>query len=434
MGLFQKIKRVSSLPALCNSAISSARIVENEVAGFGPAALPTSKKLILSSLIGIFAGLTATLFLTSLNFVTHYRYENPQIIWGLPFAGLLMGWLYHRHGKEVAPGTNLILDEIHEPKNTVPFKMAPLIFFSTLLTQLFGGSAGREGAAAQMSATLADQLGRFFKVSRRDRKFFLVAGVGAGFGAAIGAPLAGIFFGMEVIHIGRLKIIALIECVVASAFAYAVTQLLHAPHSIFQKFTGGSFQLKAFFYCFVASFALAFSARFFMACTHAVENFQNKFIPHPLFRPFVGGTLLVALYHFFSLERYAGLGTEVIQLSILRPQPWFDPLLKTLLTALTIGSGFKGGEFVPLVFIGATLGSTLAGFDPTLTTLLAGVGFAAVFGAASKTPVTCSIMAIEIFGIGIAPYAILTCFLTYFLSGEATLYSAQKKSNHRHSI
>jgi H+/Cl- antiporter ClcA len=396
--------------------------------------LPITKKIFYSSLVGIMAGLTATVFLYLLTVATHYRQQNPSIIWALPLAGLFIGWIYHRHGQDVLPGTNLILDEIHEPKNTVPVKMAPLILFSTLITHLFGGSAGREGTAVQMSASLADQLPRFFKISNQDRKFFLIAGAGAGFGAAIGAPVAGIFFGMEVIRIGRLKITALLECLIASALAFGVTKLLHAPHSVYTKYTGESFQLKALLYCVLASFAFAFAARFFVACTHLVEKIQKRFIKKSIFRPLVGGALLVMLYKFLSLERYSGLGIEVIQQSFTQAQPWFDPLLKVFLTALTIGSGFKGGEFIPLVFIGATLGSALAGFDPSFVILLSGVGFAAVFGAASNTPVACSFMAIEIFGVAIAPYAILTCFLTYFLSGQITIYGSQLRHESKHDF
>jgi H+/Cl- antiporter ClcA len=398
------------------------------------ARLPLAQKIFYSGLVGIMAGLTATLFLYLLNIATHFRENHPSIIWALPLAGLLIGWGYHRHGQDVATGNNLILDEIHEPKNTVPVKMAPLILFSTLVTHLFGGSAGREGTAVQMSASLADQLPRFFPISNDDRKFFLIAGAGAGFGAAIGAPIAGIFFGMEMIRIGRLKIVALLECIVASAVADGVTEVLRAPHSFYAHYEGPALNLMALFYCVLASVLFAIATRLFIACTHGVETLQKRWVKNPIFRPFFAGIILVLLYEFLYLERYSGLGIEVIQDSFKVVHPWADPLFKLILTAITIGSGFKGGEFIPLVFIGATLGSAFSMIDPSFLVILSAVGFAAVFGAAANTPIACSLMAIEIFGIAIAPYAILTCFLTYFLSGKITIYASQLKDENPHDL
>ena len=179
--------------------------------------------LLISALVGVFAGVAAVVFLSLLSGVTELYREHPQIVWALPLGGFLVGYLYFLYGQDVAAGNNLILDEIHDPKRVVPFRMAPLVLFGTMVTHLFGGSAGREGAAVQISASLADQLSKPFRLGSSERKAVLMAGAGAGFGAAIGAPWAGVIFGMEVIQVGRLRPYAVLECFIASFVAFYMT-------------------------------------------------------------------------------------------------------------------------------------------------------------------------------------------------------------------
>ncbi len=380
----------------------------------------------LSALSGLSAGLAATVFLYALDWATELRDQNPIVIWGLPLAGLLIGWLYHRFGREVAAGNNLILDEIHDPKKVVPLRMAPLILVSTVITHLFGGSAGREGTAVQMGATLSDQLSRIFKIEIEERKILLVAGAGAGFGAAIGAPWAGVIFGMEVIHVGRLRLFAWFECLIASFVAYGTAILLKAPHSYFPVFEIPDLDTKIIFFVAVAAVVFGFAARIFVLTTHTVEWLQSKFISYPPLRPFLAGILLVGLFYIEGTYKYVGLGIPSIQEAFCAPATFREPVLKTFFTALTVGSGFKGGEFVPLVFIGTTLGSTLALILPVSFQLLAGLGFASVFGAAANTPIACTLMAVEIFGLRIAPYALVSCFISYYCSGQKGIYKSQR--------
>jgi H+/Cl- antiporter ClcA len=344
----------------------------------------------------------------------------------LPLAGLFVGWVYHRWGKDAGRGHNLILDEIHDPKNIVPIRMAPLVLGGTLLTHLFGGSAGREGTAVQMGASLADQLSRFFNIQIDERKILLAAGAGAGFGAAIGTPFAGVIFGMEVINVGRLKLFAWFECLVASFIGYYTVALMQAPHSHFQKYVADSFSLKSLFWVAVAGISFGIAAKTFTLLTHFVEKMSAKFISYPPLKPFVGGLIIVVLFYLEASYRYVGLGIPFINEALSTPTSIKDPLLKMLFTSLTVGSGFKGGEFVPLVFIGTTLGSALSAVIPISFQLLASVGFAAVFAGASNTPIACSIMAIEIFGPSIAPYAIVACFMSYYFSGHHGIYKSQR--------
>jgi len=371
-------------------------------------------------------------FLILLEAVTQWRLLHPAVIWGLPLAGFLIGWIYLRYGKDIADGNNLILEEIHDPRKTIPFSMAPLILLGTVVTHLFGGSAGREGTAVQMGASLADQLTHFFKIEPEERKILLVAGAGAGFASAIGAPLAGVVFGMEVIHIGRLRFFAWFECLIACFVAYFTTRFLQAPHSVYPQIEIPPISPTMLFMVAGAGIIFGLSARFFVTLTHGIESLLRKGIPYPPLKPALAGILIVALYAWEGTYRYAGLGISFIQEALRTPASFQDPLWKAFFTVLTVGSGFKGGEFIPLVFIGTTLGSALGLILPISFKLLAALGFAAVFAGAANTPLACSIMAMEIFGYELAPYALIACYASYYVSGYRGIYRAQKIYQKKH--
>lgn len=387
-----------------------------------------ARKIGLGFLSGILSGIAASVFLISLEWATVTRATFPVLIWLLPLAGLAIGFTYNQWAGAANRGHNLIIDEIHDPKKTVPAKMAPLVLLGTLLTHLFGGSAGREGTAVQMGASLSDQLGHFTKLTAGERRNLLQAGAGAGFGAAIGTPWAGIIFGMEAISIGRLKLTAVIECTVSSFVAYFTALLLNAPHSHFEVLNSGPWDVSTILWSAIAGVIFGLTARAFVGATHLIEKSFTALVNRKELYPFFGGVLLVALFYFEQSYRYVGLGIPVIQESLSSAASIKDPIFKTLFTALTIGSGFKGGEFVPLVFIGTTFGSFLSLIFPVSIEVLSRVGFAAVFAGASNTPIACSIMAIEIFGLDIAPYAIIACFTSYFSSGHSGIYKSQRIS------
>lgn len=378
-----------------------------------------------AALSGILAGLAAAVFLYALDWATKFRQTHFEIVWILPLAGLFIGWLYHRYGAEVNPGTNLILDEIHDPKKVIPARMAPLILISTILTHLFGGSAGREGTAVQMGASLSDQLSRFFKIEAEERKILLMIGAGAGFGAAIGTPIAGMIFGMEVVRIGRLRLVAVWESVVASIFAYGMALLLEAPHSVYPPVVVPPPTLLFVLATVLVGIACGVSARGFILLTHLLERVEKRFIRVPMFRPLVAGFLLSLLFQLPGAEIFSGLGIERIQNALTHPASGTEPLLKVLFTVLTIGSGFKGGEFIPLVYIGTTLGSFLGFMLNVSFSVQAAIGFSALFGAASMAPVACAVMGAEVFGISIFPYAFLAGMIAYYISGSKSIYGTQ---------
>jgi H+/Cl- antiporter ClcA len=371
---------------------------------------------------GVVAG-----FLWALELATRARMNEPRWLFLLPLAGLLSGWIFLRFGKEANRGSNLIVDEIHDPQNTLPLRMVPLVLGGTVLTHLAGGSAGRESAAVQAGASLSDQLARIFKVEPEERKILLVCGAGAGFAAGIGTPLAGMIFGMEVIQIGRLRLFAWLECLVASFVAEEVARFLEAPHLVFPPVEIPALGLGLVGTVIGFGLLCGLAARLFVACVHLVERAQARVVSAAVLRPLVGGLILVPLFLLGGFARYEGLGLEEILAAFLRPASVFDPVLKAFFTALTVGSGFKGGEFIPLVFLGTTLGSSLAGLFGLSISFFAALGFAAVFAGAANTPVACAFLAMEIFGWKIAPYAVVACFLSYYASGHAGIYRTQRR-------
>ena len=384
------------------------------------------KIIFLSLVCGLIAGFTSTVFLYALNWVTEFREANRWIIYSLPIVGLVIAWAYEQYGKKAKDGVNLILHEAHSTQaQPIPYAMAPFVFLGTILTHLAGGSAGREGTAVQMGAAVSDHLSRLFSLTPQERKNLLLAGAGAGFGSAVGAPIAGIIFGLEFIHVKFLKPVAALECLVASGGAFIVTYLLHAPHSVFPQIGVVTYDLPNILSVIVAGIAFGLSARVFSTGLHYFEKLSARIFASPILKTTIFGAVLAVLYFLEGSFRYTGLGIPVIQQSFTSSADLYDTVSKAFFTVLTVGSGFKGGEFVPLVFIGATLGSALSVFFSVGPQVLASVGFAAVFAGATNTPFACTIMACELFGYQIAPYALLGCVLSYLISGSKGVYKAQ---------
>lgn len=390
---------------------------------------PFLKWLTISLLIGAVSGSAAAFFLWTLEGAQWLRLHYPLFIWFLPLAGFFIGWLFFKFGKSITQGTNLILEEIHNPTSILPARMAPMIWLGTILTHLFGGSAGREGTAVQMSASLSDQLGRFFKLTADERKSLLVAGTGAGFGAAVGAPLAGFVFGLEVVVVGKLKPAAWLQGMIAAFVGYGVSLLWHAPHSQFSGLLVPALSLDILFFVILAGVVFGVCARTFVYLTHWFEKCMQWKFKFPPLRPFIGGLGLVTLYFIEGSYRYVGLGIPIIENALTQVGPFLDPFFKLLFTVVTVGSGFKGGEFIPLVFIGTTLGSALGGLVPVTSPLLAGLGFAAVFAGAANTPFACTFLAMEIFGWEIGPYALIACYVSFLCSGKKGIYKKPKSQS-----
>lgn len=369
----------------------------------------------------------------ALDYVTTYRESHNGLLFLLPLAGIPIALFYSKYGKNTEAGNNLLIDEIHNPKSVVPLRMAPLVFIGTLVTHLFGGSAGREGTAVQMGGSLADQLTRVFKISDQDRKILLMTGISAGFASVFGTPLAGALFGLEVLAIGRIRYSALLPCFMAAIFADFICQAWGIHHAHYNIAQVPAITLLNLFWALIAGLTFGLCAFAFSWASHrASRGFKSK-IQSPLLRPFCGGLIVVALALALQTNRYLGLSLPVINESFQQNVPLYDFALKMIFTIITLSSGFKGGEVTPLFAIGATLGNALAWVLPLPLSLLAGMGFVAVFAGAANTPVACTIMALELFGTAPAVYTAIACIMSYLFSGHSGIYHAQKIEVHKYA-
>ncbi|MBK8801401.1 MAG: chloride channel protein [Fibrobacteres bacterium] len=377
------------------------------------------------ALVAILAGSASALFLWLLETVTTLREGHGWLLFFLPLAGLVSGLAYHLYGAQVEAGNNRILQELHDPKTYIPLRMAPMVLLGTLATHLCGGSAGREGTAIQMGGALSDQVAKWLRFSEEDRRMVLLAGVAGGFASLFGTPLAGAIFAMEFVVVGRLRLVHLFPCILAAVAADRICLAWGARHASYPVPDVPYLDAKGIVLALVAGVAFGGAARGFVWLSHAVSARTKAWISRPWLRPALGGVVVVACL-FVAGARYEGLGLPVIAQSFREPVlPW-DFALKLVLTALTVGVGFKGGEVTPLFFVGATLGSALAAVLGLPAPLLAAMGLVAVFGAAANVPLACTIMAMELFGAQVGPWAAIACAAAMLASGKGGIYSSQR--------
>lgn len=376
--------------------------------------------------IAIVVGSASAIFLHSMELATKTRDNNHWFIWGLPFAGFAVGWLYLKFGSAVEGGNNLLIEEVRQPKNTVPLRMAPMVLFGTVVSHLFGASVGREGTAVQMGGSLADQLTKPFKLSQEERSTLLLAGISAGFASVFGTPLAGAIFGLEVVMLGRIRYQSLIPCFVAAILANQVTSLWGVHHTHYSVGTLPVISPVSLAAVIVAGIAFGLAGMIFSKGLQIAGGFMKRRITYAPLRPLIGGSMIASLIWFTDAWRFAGLGIPSIVTAFEQPVAPWDFASKMGLTIASLASGFKGGEVTPLFFVGATLGNALAPLLDLPFPMLAGLGFVAVFAAAANTPIACTLMAMELFGAEIGVFAAVACSISYLFSGNSTIYKSQE--------
>ena len=380
----------------------------------------------LGAIVGVGCGAASAAFLFLLARATDYREGHAAIVYALPLAGLVIGTLYARFGAPIQAGSNLVIDTIHDGGPELPFRMLPMVLIGTVLTHLFGGSAGREGTAVQMGASLSDYLSHRARLSSVLRGQLLAAGVAGGFGSVFGTPIAGAIFGLELVVLGRIHSRALVPALVASIAGDLTTRGLGIVHTAYPAAPHVALTALLCAKWLVFALAVGLVSIAFIELTHLLKA-QAQRVTHLGLRMAIGGAIVVALWQLLGTTDYLGLGISTIVRAFHDPAlPVWAFAAKLAFTAITLGAGFLGGEVTPLFFIGATLGGVLAPALGIPRELGAGVGMAAVFATASNTPIALSIMAVELLGADVLPHVMIVCAVGYLISGHRSIYPSQR--------
>ena len=376
--------------------------------------------------VGIVVGLVGTAFATAISFATKFRTGHSWVLYTLPILGIVIVWIYNRAGMEDQPGTNMILLSVREEKN-VPFKIAPVIFATSFLTHLGGGSAGREGAALQIGGGISQQLGRWMKADAKAMHIFSMCGMSACFSCLFGTPVAAAVFSMEVVSVGIMHYAALIPCAISALTADWIARFFHVHHMHFSiPALVTAFDLHTCGQVLLVAIAAAVVSILFCLVLHKTALLYEKYIVNRYIRIIVGGCLIILLAKLLGTADYLGAGEEIIVSAISGNAHYSAFFLKILFTAITLEAGYKGGEIVPSLFIGATLGCVLGGLLGLPDGFGAAIGMIGVFCGATNCPLASVFLGLELFGGAGLEWFLLTVAISYFISGYYGLYSQQK--------
>lgn len=369
-------------------------------------------------------GFVGVAFHSLLELVTQLRTAFPLMVLGLPFAGLIIVYMYKKAGGGANEGTNRVLSAIQSGKR-LPVRMAPLIFAGTILTHMFGGSSGREGAALQIGGALGNALGRIFKMNSKDKHILIMCGMSACFSAMFGTPAAAAVFSLEVVSVGVMYYAALLPCVLSAVIARGIAKALGVEAIRFTLTGIGSIDLPSGIKLIALGAVFAAVSILFVIALSTVSEALNKYFKSPYVKIFLAGWAIVGLSFAFG-QQYLGNGLNLIAMSMLENVPWYFFLLKILFTSVTLGGGFKGGEIIPSLCIGATIGSCLAPVFGMPIALCAACGMVSVFCGVTNSPVTSILLAVELFGVSSLYYCMISIAVSYLLSEYFSLYKAQR--------
>lgn len=380
--------------------------------------------MLIAVLTGTLVGGVGILFVKGLGFANQFREGHSYIILGLPVAGLAIVFLYRICNYQNDKGTNLVLSTL-QSKSQIPFRMGPLIFISTILTHLFGGSAGREGAALQLGGSIGNQLGTWLHLDEDDKKIIIMTGMSAAFSAVFGTPLAAAIFAMEVSSIGIMHYAAFVPCVFSALVASSFATAMGCHAEAFQISETMEFAIVPVLLVFLLGILCAIISNIFCHVLHISGHLLKKYLTNPYLRIVVGSLVIVGLTLLLRTDAYSGAGVGLIEEAFSGESPRLAFLWKIIFTAITLGVGFKGGEIVPSFCIGATFGclfGTLVGLPPSLC---AAVAMVSVFCGVTNCPITSLLIGFEMFGFASMKYLLIGVAISYMLSGNGGLYSEQ---------
>ncbi len=383
------------------------------------------KWLAISFMIGIAGGLLGSFFHISIDYVTQLRENNGYLILFLPLAGLLIAWMYRLFRSKGKIDTNRVIEAVRNDEK-IPLVMMPLIFIGTAITHLFGGSAGREGAALQLGGSIGYNLGKLFRFNKRKIRLLVMSGMSSVFSALFGTPLTAAVFSMEVTNVGEINHAGLVPCIFSSLIAYMLSQKLGLEGVHFDEIFIESLSILSLGKVIVLAICCALVSILFCTAIHKSESLMNRFLPNKFIQAFAGGSLIVVLTILINSQDYNGAGMHIIK-NAMNGQVHNEAfLLKIIFTALTVAAGFKGGEIVPTFFIGATFGCAAApimGINPAFA---AAIGMVTLFCCVVNCPIASIMLSLEVFGAEGLLFFALASSVGYMMSGYFGLYHNQK--------
>ncbi|MBQ7840651.1 MAG: chloride channel protein [Lachnospiraceae bacterium] len=380
--------------------------------------------LLLSTISGLVIGFISVLFNFGMKYADTFRAQHKEMILLLPLAGVIIVLLYRLFKYENNTGTDTVIESIQH-KSYVPLRMAPLIFVSTILTVLCGGSVGREGAAVQIGGSIGEQIGERFKFNEKDKRILLMSGVSAAFSALFGTPMAAAFLPLEMANVGIMYYPALVPCIWSALIARMLAQFMNAPAE--QLIVSQDVELTLTFSLQIVLLAClcAIISMLFCGALHTAKQLYQKYFKNTYLRIIVGGLIIIALTFIFQTTDYLGPGMHIIEEFLAGHVIPAAFLLKILFTAVTIGAGFKGGEIVPSFFTGAAFGALFGSVLGLNIPLCAAIGMAAVFCGVTNCPITALLISFELFGFDHAYCYLIAVAVSYMLSGYYSLYHSQ---------
>lgn len=394
------------------------------------------KWIVIAIALGVVGGVIGSVFHHGIDEVTALRTAHPWILYFLPLVGLMIVFLYHKAGLEKDPGTNRVFISTRT-EETVPLRMLPLIFVSTILTHLAGGSAGREGAALQVGGSLGSALGKLLKLEWEDVHVTVLCGMSAVFSAMFGTPIAAAVFSVEVVMVGAIQYAALVPCIISAVVAKYVAGLMGSKETIYA--VSFDIEITPVLICQTVLLGIlcGILSMVFCCMMHKVAHMLADWFPNPYIRAFAGGCMIVLFTMLIGTRDYNGAGTPIIAQSFTGQVVWYAFLVKMLFTAITIGSGYKGGEIVPTLFIGATFGCVVGPLFGLSGGLAAAIAMIATFCGVVNAPLASIFLGIEMFGTGHIVLFAIACAVSYVCSKYYSLYSSQtivQDKLHQHDI
>ncbi len=381
---------------------------------------------IASILVGLSVGSFASAFGLAMRYVIKTRETHPWLIFLLPVGAILITFIYKHVLKEKDSGTNTVIAAIQSDEH-LPFKLAPLIFVATLITHLVGGSAGREGAALQMGGAIGNGIGRAFRLNSTDKKTMIMCGMSAAFSALFGTPMAAAIFSMEVISVGIMHYAALVPCVISSLVARAIASHMGLGTEQYIIGTIPSFGVKSSVQISIFAILCGLVSIVFCVVLHKYEEILSEKVTNPYIKAIVGGTSVLVLTLLVGSQTYNSTGSAIIESCFTGANIGLQAfLLKIIFTTLTLSCGYKGGEIVPTLFIGATFGAAMGPILGLPAPLLAAVGMGALFCGVTNCPISSLLICFELFGYEPMPYFLLAVAFSYWVSGYTGLYKSQK--------